>query len=161
MLYIYRGSVFFNEIEIAKFMIIENMWINNTILVVEDEDANFQLIKYCLKKTGANLKWAKNGEESLYLLNKDNDIDLVLMDIRMPLMDGIKATKIIRQNKMDLPVIMHSSFESDYYDNEIETLFSDFVPKPFKREFLINTIAKFIENSNNKKVPKRNERIAV
>ena len=116
MLYIYRGSVFFNEIEIAKFMIIENMWINNTILVVEDEDANFQLIKYCLKKTGANLKWAKNGEESLYLLNKDNDIDLVLMDIRMPLMDGIKATKIIRQNKMDLPVIMHSSFESDYYE---------------------------------------------
>ncbi|MEA3495887.1 MAG: response regulator [Bacteroidota bacterium] len=129
-------------------MITENMWINNTILVVEDEDVNFQLIKYCLKKTGANLKWAKNGKESLYLLNKYNDIDLVLMDIRMPLMDGIKATKKIRQNKMDLPVIMHSSFENDYhYDNEIETLFSDFVPKPFKREFLINTIAKYIENN--------------
>jgi len=61
---------------------------NKTILVAEDERSNFILIKKILEGVGLNIIWAKDGEEAVQLCKTNNEIDLVLMDINMPTLNG-------------------------------------------------------------------------
>ena len=66
------------------------------ILVAEDNSTNYALLKELIDLVGAEHIWAKNGEEVLDLLKNHENISLILMDINMPVMDGLEATRIIR-----------------------------------------------------------------
>jgi len=84
--------------------------VGKTILVAEDDRINFLLIREILTKTGVNIIWAANGEEAVDVCKNNDKIDLVLMDIKMPLMDGYEATKIIRGFRPALPVIALTAY---------------------------------------------------
>lgn len=100
-----------NSLSAAKPL--ENRLLNVKVLVVEDNEINQVVIDYLLTDEGAVVTLAKNGKEAVDLINQDNDFQIILMDIHMPEMDGIQATKIIRAhdnpNIAQLPIIALSA----------------------------------------------------
>ncbi len=113
------------------------------ILVAEDNDSNFILMTYILKKY-FQFERAKNGQEAVEMVEK-GDFDLVLMDIKMPVMDGLEATKSIKANHPDLPIIAltANAFDSDR-QLALEAGCNDFLSKPVSSEQCLKTINKFI-----------------
>lgn len=123
----------------------EYNWKEKVILVAEDVTTNFLLIKTALKKTGVTLIWAKNGEEAVEECKKDQKIDLVLMDVRMPVMSGFEATPVIRKIRPDIPVIAQTSYAMDGdREKSIEAGCTDYIAKPFNIKDFIDLIAKYI-----------------
>ncbi len=84
-----------------------------TILIAEDTDSNFLLLNIVLRKK-YNLVRAYNGQEALELF-QENKPDLILMDIKMPIMDGLDATREIRKTDAEIPIIAltANAFDSD------------------------------------------------
>jgi CheY-like chemotaxis protein len=114
-----------------------------TILVAEDNDSNFILMTYILKRDYL-FKRAKNGQEAVNMAN-EGGIDLVLMDIKMPVMDGLEATAKIKEQHPELPVIAltANAFDSDR-QLALKAGCDDFLSKPVSSEKCLNLIAKFI-----------------
>ena len=113
------------------------------ILIAEDNDSNFILMTYILKKYYL-FDRAKNGQEAVEMVDKF-DYDVVLMDIKMPIMDGLEATKRIKEKHPDLPVIAltANAFDSDR-QLAIEAGCDDFLSKPVSSEICVKTIDKFL-----------------
>jgi len=115
-----------------------------TILVAEDEESNFELVRIVLQKRYRLLR-AHNGIEAV-TMNEDEHPDLILMDIRMPEMNGLDATRIIKEVNHDTPVIALSAYAFD--ENIREALAAgcdEFMAKPFRVEDLIEICAKYIK----------------
>lgn len=114
-----------------------------TILIAEDNDSNFILMSYLLKKQ-YNIIRAINGVKAVECA-KNGGIDIILMDIKMPEMDGLEATRIIKKSMPDMPIIAltANAFESDR-DQAFEAGCDDFLPKPVNAEVCLATIAKYI-----------------
>lgn len=86
------------------------------ILVAEDEEINFMLVNSILSRSVAydfSIMRAMNGKEAVEICKKTDDINLVLMDIRMPIMDGYEATRIIKEMRPSLPIIAHTAYSAD------------------------------------------------
>lgn len=116
-----------------------------TILVAEDDDFNYSLIKACLKSKNFDLLHAKNGAEAVRIHKSNKDISLILMDIQMPVMDGITATKKIRQIDKSVPVIAQTAYALDNIESiALEAGCSDFITKPLKIDLLTKKIKKHI-----------------
>ena len=80
------------------------------ILVAEDDDSNFKLIKAIIGKK-CEILWAKNGEDIVNLFEENRDkAEAILMDIKMPIMNGLDATVIIRKKDKELPIIMQTAY---------------------------------------------------
>ena len=113
-----------------------------TILVAEDEDSNYELIKIVLQKRYKLLR-AHNGIEAVNI-NEDEKPDLVLMDIRMPGMNGLDATRIIKEVSQT-PVIALSAYAyEETIRNALEAGCDEFMAKPFKVENLIEVVKKYL-----------------
>lgn len=114
-----------------------------TILVAEDNDSNYILMTYILKRDYQFLR-AKNGQEAVDMV-ENGGIDLVLMDIKMPVMDGLEATAKIREAHPELPIIAltANAFDSDR-QLALKAGCNDFLSKPVSSEKCLQTIAKHI-----------------
>lgn len=114
-----------------------------TILIAEDEESNFLLLKTILKKH-CNVLHAKTGKELLEIY-KEKHADLILMDIKMPEMNGIEALKEIRTFDKDIPVIMQSAYA---FENDMEQArqagCNGFVTKPINIKMLKSTLSSFL-----------------
>jgi CheY-like chemotaxis protein/nitrogen-specific signal transduction histidine kinase len=115
------------------------------ILVAEDEDSNYELVKIVLQKRYKLLR-AHNGIEAV-TINEEEKPDLILMDIRMPEMNGLDATRIIKEVTSNTPVIALSAyaFEENIRDAKAAGC-DDFMAKPFKVENLIEVVKKYLDN---------------
>lgn len=114
------------------------------ILVVDDVQINYLLVKALLKQTGAKVIWADDGFKAIDIVNSERKIDLVLMDYNMPGMDGSTTTKIIKSKKKDLPVVLHSNFTNGLkLDNSIE-VYNDILVKPVTSLMLLSIMKKYI-----------------
>lgn len=114
-----------------------------TILVAEDEESNFELVRIVLQKRYRLLR-AHNGIEAV-TINEDEHPDLILMDIRMPEMDGLDAARIIKEVNHSTPIIALSAYAFEENINEAKAAGCDeFIAKPFKVEDLIEVCAKYI-----------------
>ena len=115
------------------------------ILVAEDEDSNYELVKIVLQKRYRLLR-AHNGIEAV-TINEDEKPDLILMDIRMPEMNGLDATRIIKEVSNDTPVIALSAyaFEENIHEAKLAGC-DDFLAKPFKVENLIEIVRKYLND---------------
>ena len=113
------------------------------ILIAEDNDSNFILMTYILKKYYAYER-AKNGKEAVDLVEK-NTYDMVLMDIKMPIMDGLEATKAIKKIRPEIPIIAltANAFDSDR-QLAMEAGCIDFLSKPVSSDLCIRTIRKYL-----------------
>ena len=113
------------------------------ILVAEDEDNNFELVKVVLSKRYRLIR-AHNGIEAVTLC-EDEHPNLILMDIRMPDMNGLDATRIIKEVNRNLPIIALSAYAFDENIKEAkEAGCDDFMAKPFRVEDLLDRIQKFL-----------------
>ena len=117
-----------------------NVWEHRLVLIAEDEPINFMLIRKILEVTSCRVIWAKNGREAVEMATSQHP-DLILMDIRMPEMDGITATKLIRKSFPDLPIIAVTAFSlSNEAEKCQEAGASGFITKPVMPATLLEAI---------------------
>lgn len=88
-------------------------WNNRVILIVEDEEVNGLFLEAVFQETGARTLYAKNGQQAIELCKSINKIDMILMDIRMPVMSGIKATQEIRKFNQSIPIIAQTALSTE------------------------------------------------
>jgi PAS domain S-box-containing protein len=121
-------------------------WSNKTILVVEDEETNQFFLSEIISETKATVIIAKDGLEAVNLCKLNSKIDLVLMDIKLPVMDGLEATKKIRVFNRDIPVIAQTAYA---FQSDMENVFTagcnGFISKPIDKDDLFELLAKHIK----------------
>lgn len=126
-------------------------WEDKIILVVDDTKMNFVVLKTQLRKTKAEVIWIENGYDAVQFIKNGNKADLILMDIRMPVMDGIEASRTIKVINPGIPVViqtasvMGSAFEEISTSNCDDTIF-----KPIDANKLIEIIANQFEKYSKK-----------
>lgn len=114
------------------------------ILVAEDDQPSYMLLKEILAKSNINTYHVKNGREAVNLFKSHTDINLVLMDIKMPVMDGLEAAQEIKKIRSEVPIIAQSAFVNEIdIQNAIEAGCSDYITKPIKMSVLMNKIAQY------------------
>ncbi len=121
-----------------------------TVLVAEDVKINFLLVNSILKKFQPfdfTVLHAENGKEAVDYVKEKKEIDLVIMDIRMPVMDGYEATRIIKDLRPELVVLAHTAYSSD---EDVEAAFNAgceaVISKPIEVDYFKNTVKKFLQS---------------
>ena len=115
------------------------------ILVAEDDDSNFKLIKAIIGKK-CEIIWAKNGEEIVTNFRENRGkTAAILMDIKMPIMNGLDATKIIREEDKELPIIMQTAyaFTADR-ENALQCGATEVLVKPITLSVLRDCLSRFL-----------------
>ncbi len=119
--------------------------VQRKILVAEDNPLNYKYIKMILESLNLAPENAKNGKEAVEMF-KQKPYDLIIMDIQMPIMDGIEATRHIRKTNKKIPIIALTAAAVEEVENKAkEAGINEYVTKPFTKEKLIETIAKYID----------------
>jgi CheY-like chemotaxis protein len=118
---------------------------NKIVLIVEDIDSNHLLIERSLAKIGVSTLWATNGADAVTLCTEFDNINLVLMDLRLPKMDGYEATRQIRKKKTELPIIAQTAYVMPYEKSKVlEAGCNDLITKPFRAEDIIKIVEQYI-----------------
>jgi PAS domain S-box-containing protein len=116
-------------------------WNEITILIVEDEMNNYYYTKETLSDTFVKILHVWNGEEAVNMVRENPLIDLILMDIKMPVMDGIEAMKVIKRLNADIPVIAVTAYAmSDDREKALKEGFDDYISKPIDNNIFIKKI---------------------
>jgi len=126
-----------------------------SILLVEDTSVSAKMITMQLRKIGCAICWAKDGKEAVDILRESEPglFDLVLMDLRMPVMDGFEATKCIRNELglADIPIVALTGEAEGHSSKEcLANGFNDFYSKPIKRNELREIVGKFVMKDGKK-----------
>ncbi len=122
-------------------------WYDKRILIVEDIKVNHMLIDRILRKTKAQVIWAMDGQKAVDIIKEDNKIDLILMDIRLPVMNGYEATREIRKLNGDVPIIAQTAYVmEDEKDKVLQVGCNDLITKPLRKDVLLEKIAFFLGN---------------
>jgi PAS domain S-box-containing protein len=141
--YIKTAKVFNSVIDEESIQYFD--WHDKTILVVEDDKQSYHFLRELLKRTGANIKRAANGFEAIETCRNDLSIDLVLMDIQMPKMNGYDATREIKKIRKELPVIAQTAYAmAGDREKSIQAGCDDYITKPLNIESLLPKINQFI-----------------
>lgn len=118
-------------------------WINKKILVAEDEMLNFTLIRLILQSNNFKITHASNGEKAVNF-SKSEKFDLILMDIKMPIMDGFEATKEIRKFDSEIIIIAQTAYAFKR-EECLENGFTDYLSKPFNEEQLLKILEQYLD----------------
>lgn len=110
--------------------------------MVEDDVSNFRYFETVLNKVNANVHWIKNGRDAIsYCTDPSNNIDLIIMDILIPLVTGIDAIRDIKKSRKDIPVIAVTAYVSrDIQEKSFLAGCDDFIYKPLFPKQLIDSI---------------------
>lgn len=113
------------------------------ILIAEDNDSNYLLLKHILKNH--DLTRAITGVEAVDFA-KSKKFDIILMDIRMPEMDGLEATSIIRSRDTEIPIIAVTANAFDYDKNQaLKVGCNSFIAKPIRKQELLDILNTFVK----------------
>jgi len=116
-----------------------------TILIAEDETFNFEFLNIILTTAGAKIIQAINGKEVIDIIKKENNIDLILMDVKMPVLNGLEATRQIRKNNNNIPIIAQTAYALvGDKDKIIKAGCDDYISKPIQKNKLFEVIGKHI-----------------
>lgn len=118
--------------------------INNTILIVEDDDVSFLFLATILKKANYNFIRTTKGEDAIEILKKDHNFFLILMDIKMPGLNGIATVEIIRKFNTQIPIIAQTAYAlSGDKETLLKSGFNEYISKPIKKDKLFEIIKKY------------------
>ncbi len=121
-------------------------WDSLHILVVEDDMMCFALINEMLEETKVQISHAITGLEAVKICRKDPSVQLVLMDMRLPEMDGYEATKRVKDLRPQLPVIAQTAYTlSDDRRKCLESGCDDYLAKPFTQNILLSKISHYLK----------------
>ncbi len=146
-----KGARFYFEIpfnnkqeeeSIKPTEIISGIEVQKNILLVEDDLVNLTFLKILFRESKMNIFTASNGQEAVDSVKSNPEIDIVLMDLKMPVMDGFEATRLIKAFRPDLPIIAQTAFA--FSDDKAKALAAgcdNYITKPIKRNMLLNMIA--------------------
>ena len=125
-------------------------WENYTILIVEDDHSTVFYLKEVLKDTGVNIEIAIEGQSAIDKCKNNPGIDLVLLDIQIPFMNGLEVSSEIKKIRPDLPVIAETAFATPYdQENCRASGCNDIIAKPVDAMELLEMINKhFVENTS-------------
>jgi len=119
-------------------------WEGKNILIAEDEETNFKFLKAALSRMNTNVFWARNGIEAVDICRNQN-IDLVLMDIKMPEMDGYQATRIIKTEFPKKPIIAQTAYAmAGEKEIILEAGCDAYLSKPIKISEMIQLVGKYL-----------------
>ena len=150
-----RGSTFYfslpfkkedsdNIIDITTPQPIQNKGKLPVVLAVDDEETNSIYIEAILRKYASKIIKAVNGREAVEICKTNPDISIVLMDIKMPVMDGLEATALIKSFRKDLPIIAVTAYAMEEDEKiALDAGFDDYLPKPFTYSRLIEKVTKY------------------
>ncbi|PKP39740.1 MAG: hybrid sensor histidine kinase/response regulator [Bacteroidetes bacterium HGW-Bacteroidetes-15] len=123
---------------------VKNSSTKQTILVAEDEEYNYMYLEAVLMELQVTLIRAKNGQEAVDICSNNPKIDLVIMDIRMPIMNGFEASTIIKKLRPSLPIIAHTAYTSRQDEIKAKSIGVDeYLPKPLNEKKLLKLLEKY------------------
>jgi len=129
----------------AKTTSINDIWKGKTILIAEDEIVNYMFLEVLFEETGAILLHAGDGRQAIDAVKTNPDINIVLMDIKMPNINGLDATRQIKAIRPQLPVIAQTAYAMQ--DDEYKALqagCNDYISKPIDANKLISLMKKYL-----------------
>ncbi|MCB2219695.1 MAG: PAS domain S-box protein [Bacteroidetes bacterium] len=120
-------------------------WKDKLFLVAEDSILNYTFLEALFQRTGVKLLWAKNGREAVDLCQKHENIDLVLMDIKMPILNGLEAISEIKKFRPGLPIVVQTAYAMpEDRERSIAAGGDEHLTKPINAEELFNTISRYL-----------------
>jgi PAS domain S-box-containing protein len=120
-------------------------WKDKVILIVEDNYLNSKLLQRMLEPSGARMIFARDGKPAIEACKNNSEIDIVLMDIQMPEMDGYEATRLIKAMHPELPIIAQTAYAMAEEKNKIiEAGCDDYLSKPIRQKDLFYILSKYL-----------------
>jgi two-component system cell cycle response regulator DivK len=121
-------------------------WREKTIMIVEDVRTNHMLIDRILRRTSVKLLWAMDGEKAVQMARENENIDLILMDIRLPKMNGYDATSEIRKFRQEVPIIAQTAYVLPEEKGKVLSVgCNDLLTKPIRKNQLLAAVSKYID----------------
>jgi CheY-like chemotaxis protein len=118
----------------------------NSILVVEDEMTNYEFLVELLEERNTSIIHARNGQMAVEICRSGKEIDLILMDIKMPIINGYDAARLIKSFRPDIPIVAQTAYALDIDMKKIEENgFDDFICKPIKENEFFAKIDRFLK----------------
>jgi two-component system, cell cycle response regulator DivK len=118
----------------------------NSILIVEDDETSSILLQVFLSKGNYKLLYAVNGKMAVQMFRENPKIDLILMDLKMPVMDGYEATRQIREMNTNIPILAQSAYAmSGDSEKALDAGCNDYITKPVKKEELLAKIKSLLK----------------
>ena len=122
-------------------------WRDKVILVAEDNDISFLYYKAILNESQVQILRVKDGKKAVELC-QGNNIDLVLMDLSLPVLDGCQATVMIKQLKHKIPVIIQTAYDHpEFKKRGLRAGCDEYISKPIRPQHLLTIINKYFSNS--------------
>lgn len=139
------------NVDASEYVFGEERLNDKTVLIAEDDHITYMFLKNLLEREGCHVIHAENGKKAVENFEKYKHIDLIIMDINMPIMDGLTATQTIRNTCAKIPILAHSAFVHDQFNNNcLNYGFNDFIEKPVKKKYLLE---KILIHTKNKHIP--------
>lgn len=123
-------------------------WEGKTILIVEDIASNYNFLRILLKRSKIEIVWKETGQDALEEVQNNQNIDLVLLDINLPIMNGYEAAKGMKKSRPDLPIIAQTAYALDGdREKSLDAGCDDYIPKPIVISTLLKKIDVFLKPS--------------
>ncbi|MBL7906603.1 MAG: response regulator [Bacteroidales bacterium] len=124
---------------------ITGKWTDKIILIVEDVDSNYQFLVATIRRSGAQIVWAKEGEQAIEMIKRGDHFDLVLMDVQLAGMDGYEVTRTIKELRPHLPVVAQTAYAMTGEREKSQVAgCDDYLAKPIRPAVLLQTISKYL-----------------
>jgi len=152
-----KGAIFYLNIPIKKDFkkvtvkekhpsYLHGDWGGKVILIAEDSILNYTYLEALFQKTNVKLLWAKDGKEAIEMCKENQDINLVLMDIKMPILNGLKAITEIKKFRKDLPIIVQTAYAMpEDREKSLAVGGDEHLTKPISAYELFSAINKFMK----------------
>ena len=128
-----------------SYSISEYKWEGKTVLIAEDIASNYNFLRLLLKRSKIQIIWVENGKEAVKKVKEDKNIDIILLDINLPILNGYAAANQIKAIRPDLPIIAQTAYalEGDK-EKSIKAGCDDYVSKPIVIITLMNMMDKYL-----------------
>mgnify|MGYP006298411573 CR=1 FL=1 len=121
-------------------------WEDKTLLIAEDEDSNFKYLEIALRKTKIKVLRAHNGLDAIEICKNNPDINAILMDIKMPEMNGLEAAKRIKEINKDIPIIALTAYAmANDRELSINAGCDDYISKPVRKHRIFSILSKYLD----------------